>query len=1265
MNIVQGINQFTRRLSILLLIVLLVSVALTLYYFKYVPDNRERLQKQGFLILKQHEDGLRQALQDYTRNFTNQYLLKRKVFIERLEQKSQLPTSEKFETPFPYEIRSIVNNKTALLKDSIPSSPVIRFNMKDHPEIEFAFNDGFNYIVFTILFHQFFEKVIDPDRPDFFHSYLVTSNPDNAEAKPVGSGQKDLTRERNRQVLYHSPGISTAGLLPTDSIGNTTIHLLFSKIADVTIDGNSYKAFLLPFQLQGQTLTLTGLLPTSEYHQNLQRIPFVLISSLLFIFVFILISLPYLKVFFISQGDRIGIIDMALIGLSLFAGTAVLMIIFQQGIRHTGVRFRTAHELKTLGQKIDNGFHEEISRAYNELKFLDASLLQGNDGDTVNTMTVRKRNDQTGVYQVKGLESNLYLNYVIMHWSDATGQQVFKRSLLDNNYNFINLSHRQYFKDVITHHLFSFRDDGTDSFSLQPVYSITTNQFEVNLAVPSHHPNDSVRMAALSLYMHSVMNTILPRGYGFHIINNDGLILFQSDGNVTLRENFLSKLDDNGNIRGTVQHRLSRFIPNQYINDKQYHLYVQPLKQLPYYLIVYRCNDYDIASVMHVSAFVLFFVVVLYVLLMLYCFIAWESIGSSTRLHQRIHQYDWIKPSERFVGFYFRANVFLLAYITFALAFTLLFAKRDSSVWIIGLITPLFVAWTLCRFYLLSKNNGKSLSTGKATTGFRSLLHPVNVTALILLSLTTIAYFKIEQDESTRICVIVFQVLSFIPLLFTKFKKAIRKPLSKQASHTKSLYAANIFRFRNRIFHVRMIYCYSLFWFLAVMAVSVFPVFCFIRYAQDSEIGQQIKADQLLLAAKTEKRLSTFGWLEKIVRARNLKAGNDFRSHADTSINTLLFNKGIYGEDSVLSTNSMINRNDSQPYHSVFYEKMTRNFNWGYRSLNTTLPDDDTAFDQQWFRNDLSGARNRQMILYSSLKPENYNGRMLTSQRVIQIKTSRPTFMKYYRINGLLPEGLIWLSGIFCLVFFYRLITAITQRLFPQWDISIPQVGKEVDCTQATVDNLICQTLKKQWADVYAGISEVVKKQLLEPSESYQLLTKKWEEEYHDENVTEKTAAQKEFTILFNQYHLAKLYKKLWDGCTDNEKFFLFDLSRDGFINPKDVQLVHQLLFKGLLIKSDRGTGGLKMISVSFRNYILEKKEDAEILKLKSEFHHQGAWTKVRTPVLITIAAVCIFLFITQEDLMQRIAALIPTLTALFGLGGVLLGSRSTAGNAK
>lgn len=267
-------------------------------------------------------------------------------------------------------------------------------------------------------------------------------------------------------------------------------------------------------------------------------------------------------------------------------------------------------------------------------------------------------------------------------------------------------------------------------------------------------------------------------------------------------------------------------------------------------MIVYRCNDYDIASVMHVSAFVLFFVVVLYILLLLYCFIAWESIGSSTRLHQRIHQYDWIKPSENFVGFYFRANVFLVAYISFATVFTLLFAKRDSSTWIIGLMAPVFVVWTLCRLYLLSKNR-KSLSAGKATTSFPGLLHPVNVTALILLLLITMAYFQIEQEEPMKRCVIGFQLLSFIPLLFTRLKKNSRKSASTDTVHTQPVYAANIFRFRNRIFHIKMIYCYSLFWFLAVMAVSVFPVFCFIRYAQDSEIGQQIKTDQLSLAAKT------------------------------------------------------------------------------------------------------------------------------------------------------------------------------------------------------------------------------------------------------------------------------------------------------------------------------------------------------------------------------------------------------------------------------
>jgi hypothetical protein len=90
----------------------------------------------------------------------------------------------------------------------------------------------------------------------------------------------------------------------------------------------------------------------------------------------------------------------------------------------------------------------------------------------------------------------------------------------------------------------------------------------------------------------------------------------------------------------------------------------------------------------------------------------------------------------------------------------------------------------------------------------------------------------------------------------------------------------------------------------------------------------------------------------------------------------------------------------------------------------------------------------------------------------------------------------------------------------------------------------------------------------------------------------------------------------------------------------------------------------LKIMSVSFRNFILDKGKSDEVVKLKEEFHVQGTWSKLRTPVLIAITAVGTFLFITQQDMFQRVAALVPTISALLGLGTLILGSKAKQGSA-
>jgi hypothetical protein len=232
--------------------------------------------------------------------------------------------------------------------------------------------------------------------------------------------------------------------------------------------------------------------------------------------------------------------------------------------------------------------------------------------------------------------------------------------------------------------------------------------------------------------------------------------------------------------------------------------------------------------------------------------------------------------------------------------------------------------------------------------------------------------------------------------------------------------------------------------------------------------------------------------------------------------------------------------------------------------------------------------------------------------------------------------------------------------MFQTWNL------KKQDYSLHNSDHsFIHQRLHKKTYDEMNGdyllVKEVFKKYRAKEDTKSSCLAKAWELEYSDVSDDNERLAQ-EGLILFNQYHLAPLYEKLWTDCSDEEKYLLYDMSRDGFMNSKKVNVIQLLLYKGLLINQDEE---LRIMSVSFRNFILDKKNSPELLTLIQKFRFQGTWSKLRTPVLVIITAIGAFLFITQQDLLQRMTTLVPTLSAVLGLGTLLLGSRSPAVNKK
>ena len=1235
MTAFRTIGAFTRRLSVLFAIFLLLSFFLFLYYFRYVPANRERLQHQGFLMLQQQQDGIQQRLDDLKNFFTFQ---NRRFAKKGLTGKD---TSFKVESPFTYSANIVKKQKRADQTLHISKTdPLISWDLDGQNVVSFEFNKQINTARYTVSLRELFEQILESGKVDFFrfHFIICKQHAENvvppAAEKEDHDHQKDSTKPSH--ILYHSSGLPASEQLEPDSLGNLIRSAQFSKIIDLEINGNWYKVFLLPFQLEHNTLILAGLMPESVYENRLQDIPFGTISCLAIIFILILIALPYIKVFFIGREEQWGIRDIAFLGTTLFIGTSLLLVILQQLLMQTGDRLRTKDNLYELSEGIDTKFHEEISAACFELKSLDACLKAEVDAGIDTTLAkaidsseiiVRKKGAKGG-YRLQLPSPGAYLNYDRIHWFDDSGQQVYKGAF-DSLYTFVKIDRRPYFKEIKAKRLYSFTNIGdakhygaADSFTIQPLYGMSSGTFEVALTVPSHV--DSMLAAGMSTYMNSVMNAIVPQGYGFYIIDGKGFIQFQSDGIVTLKENFLEWINDDQNLANVIKNRQSKYVLNRYINGKQYSLYIRPLDQLPLYLVAYHCNDDSIASMLHVNVFILFFLCILFFMLLLYCLIAFGQGNHFSRLNQPIVQHDNIgQYGKNKKAFLFAANRYLFFYVLVTVAYKI-FAHQYAAIWMMGLVFPVFAVWTvaLCfKSYIREENHFPFANPVKNATGF--LKQSCNYAPLILLFLLNFIFFRVEANSSSWFALIGYEIISLLlmPVAFIK-----------------PLFGAGLLK---RLIFFKDDHLYNAFWFLLVVAISIVPVNCFFVYAQEKEIALQTKAYQLDMAESIERRLSTFDWTESVAKRRNIP-------------DSVFFKQGVY-IDTCITTNTA-RLSDSVKICAEPYERIIRSLSWRNHSFDKMFPGQDSAKDGQWFRPGPSNGNSRLMTLAYNLRSETKRPDNLRNVQSLRMSCKLPSMFQYYQMDNDKTKFLIISFSLLLLILFYQLLRTVARRLFQTWNL------KNQDYNNSNNHSFIRERLNKESYNGLPGdyerIKEIFKKYRDKKDTKLACLARAWEKEYNDDYSGEAGLTEQEGLILFHQYHLSPLYEKLWNGCIAEEKYLLFDMSKDGLINYKKVDLIQQLLYKGLLINNSEQ---LKIMSVSFRNYILDKRYSEELKNLKEQFQMQGSWGKLRTPVLIIITAIGVFLFLTQQDLLQRMTALIPTLSAVFGLGTLILGSKSSA----
>ncbi len=125
-------------------------------------------------------------------------------------------------------------------------------------------------------------------------------------------------------------------------------------------------------------------------------------------------------------------------------------------------------------------------------------------------------------------------------------------------------------------------------FALQSTRSITRMNTQAVLAIQNNSPGEQLSVAALAFPMISLINPVLPPGFEFAVIEDkdDGQVMFHSDENRNLIEQFFLETDRDRRLRSVVAARRAELMNLRYWGE-DYRAFAAPLTGLPWTLVTF------------------------------------------------------------------------------------------------------------------------------------------------------------------------------------------------------------------------------------------------------------------------------------------------------------------------------------------------------------------------------------------------------------------------------------------------------------------------------------------------------------------------------------------------------------------------------------------------------------------------------------------------------------------------------------------------------
>ncbi|HEV7905358.1 MAG TPA: cache domain-containing protein [Pyrinomonadaceae bacterium] len=567
--------------------------------------------------------------------------------------------------------------------------------------------------VVTIRARTDFNKLIEPILGEHGAEGLKGAGGDEGFAdilitEPGGDGRVLFQQSASELRLVSLDKLTAAGedgkTIELATLGRS------SSVADVRLAGSEYKLFIHPLSLSVQQTAaedgrslhwmVCGLVPASRFRREVWAISYSVLIVFAFLTALAILSWPFFKLLLIGSKDRLRTADIYFLFFSSMIGLALLTSFGLYGYSYHRLERQMDDQLAGLARQVKENFGNELSDSLAQLKALnsrsglraDIPKLTGQPGDAQAGATAsRKRLYRLDV--LKNLSRPPYPYFDTAVVIDRDGEQRLKWTVRDYPPQFINVSARPYFTNLKEGRY--RRLDGHE-FWLEPIVSKTTGRNEVEISEWMPEEGDATGEArpgrrwvsAFDTRLLSLVQPVLPAGFGFCVLDDDGRVLFHSDETRHLGENFFQESDDNRALRSAVIDRREGALDVGYLG-RGHRVYTTPVEGFPNWTVV-AFRDKQVLRTAFLELLTLSSM-----LFLVYCMVvlAVLSIFYVVNLNANERR-AWLWPSSQRTFSYYISVALLFALFAFST-----FAYSRSGIWSMAAVSLLSFLGT-CLFFV-------------------------------------------------------------------------------------------------------------------------------------------------------------------------------------------------------------------------------------------------------------------------------------------------------------------------------------------------------------------------------------------------------------------------------------------------------------------------------------------------------------------------------------------------------------------------------------